>query len=176
MKIGILSDTHDNVVAVDEIIDILNAQNIPVAMHAGDLIHPGVVQKFESYYQGTLHFVLGNNDGEKVVITELAHSSEKLLCHNREMELELQGKRIYMNHYSHIGEAFSELGKFDLCIGGHDHHQRVIRSDKSVFINPGHTLVNTRIHQDYPKHLQHTFAIFDLATMQEEVIELTTSY
>src|SRR6185369_2843406 len=121
MKVAVLSDTHDNTPAIVWIIEYLNEHQIPVALHAGDLINPGVVGRFIQHYTGKFHFVFGNNDGEQARSAVRAHESQNTICHIELMKLELDGRKIFMNHYSDISEEVAKSEAFDIAIGGHDH-------------------------------------------------------
>lgn len=44
MKIAIISDTHDNSPAIVWIIEYLNENGITMALHAGDMINPGILE------------------------------------------------------------------------------------------------------------------------------------
>src|SRR3989344_3654248 len=105
MKIALISDTHDNSPAVTWIIEYLNQNKIPVTFHAGDIINPTIITRFRDHFQGHLHFVLGNNDGEVMMLTQIADQAKNLTCHNKEMSLEIEGKHLFMNHYSTFAEA-----------------------------------------------------------------------
>lgn len=65
MKIALITDTHDNTPAIAWIIQYLNEHSITIALHAGDLINPGVVLRFNKHFKGHFHFIFGNNDGER---------------------------------------------------------------------------------------------------------------
>lgn len=175
MKIAIVSDTHDNTPAVVWIIEYLNLHNITTCLHAGDLINPGIIRRFAKHYQGHLHFAFGNNDGEQSKLTQIATSEPNLTCHHQEMRLELQGKRIFMNHYSSISESVTKSQEFDICIGGHDHQYRILKHVKSLFINPGNTVTKDKwLPQDADK--QSGFVTLDLATMKSERILLPQDF
>ena len=64
MKIAIISDTHDNHAAVTWILDYLKKNNIATIFHGGDLVQPGVAQRFADQ-ASNFYFVFGNNDGEQ---------------------------------------------------------------------------------------------------------------
>lgn len=100
MKIAIMSDTHDNSPAIVWIIEYLNQHQIKTAFHAGDMINPGILYRFRDHYQGHLHFIFGNNDGEQALAERRANASPNLTCHLQEMRLELEGRKLFMNHYS----------------------------------------------------------------------------
>lgn len=64
MKLGIISDTHDDVNNVREAIEIFNREGVQYVIHAGDYVFPGIVMEFKRL-NAKLIGVLGNNDGEK---------------------------------------------------------------------------------------------------------------
>lgn len=61
MIVGVISDTHDNVSAVDSAVSIFEERGVETVIHCGDVIAPPVVPHFEGL---EVHAVLGNNDGE----------------------------------------------------------------------------------------------------------------
>src|SRR6185437_8893074 len=63
MKIGIISDSHDDMENVQESISIFNRNEVEYVIHAGDYIFPGIIKEFEKS-KAKLIGVLGNNDGE----------------------------------------------------------------------------------------------------------------
>ena len=69
MKIGIISDTHDDINNVRRAIKIFNNNELNYVIHAGDYIFPGIIQEFGELNR-SIKFVgvLGNNDGEKIGI------------------------------------------------------------------------------------------------------------
>jgi uncharacterized protein len=173
MKIGVMSDTHDNSPAVVAIIHLLNERKIEVALHAGDIGNPGILRRFRDHYTGTLHFVFGNNDGEKSGMTQLAADAENLVCHNREMDIEMGGKKIFMNHYTYIAKAMAQTGEYDLCIGGHTHQYEVEEYGKTLYINPGNTVTKVKW-QAYPKEeTESSFVVLDLKDLSFEQVKLS---
>jgi len=98
MKIGIISDTHDDIENVQKAIEIFNVERVQYVIHAGDYIFPGIVKEFEKL-NSKLIGVLGNNDGEKV------HLLKNFLDIGGDLkgelaEIELDGLRfgVYMEH------------------------------------------------------------------------------
>lgn len=175
MNIAILSDTHDNTPAIVWIIEYLNQHQIPVALHAGDMINPGIPRRFAQHYQGHLHFIFGNNDGEQALLERRAQQAPNLTCHLGEMQLELEGKKIFMNHYSSISELVAQSGKFDVCIGGHDHQFRIIPHGKSLFINPGNTVTKDTWLPQEPDR-ESSFVVLNLETMETERVMLPPEF
>ena len=59
MKIGLISDTHDNIRNIQKVIISFNDIQVRVVIHAGDIVSPGTVEAFDGM---RLIGVLGNND------------------------------------------------------------------------------------------------------------------
>lgn len=175
MNIAIISDTHDNSPAIVWIIEYLNEHNIDVALHAGDMINPGILYRFRDHYQGELHFVFGNNDGEMALAEKRALESKNLSCHLQEMRQEFAGKKIFMNHYSTISESVAKGNEFDVCVGGHDHRYRAIQHGSTLFINPGNTVTKDKwLPQEADK--ESSFVVLDLETMKHERVMVPTTF
>ena len=66
MKIGLISDTHDNIQNIGKAVRKFNDKHVDVVIHAGDFINPIAV---ESLAGVTLVGVLGNNDTDIVGLT-----------------------------------------------------------------------------------------------------------
>ncbi len=66
MKIGIISDTHDDILNTNKAIDIFSQNNVSIVIHAGDFVAPPVVTEFKRLSKNGVKIigVLGNNDGE----------------------------------------------------------------------------------------------------------------
>ena len=47
MKIGIISDTHDDIINTNKAIDVFKENNVSVVIHAGDFVAPPVVSEFK---------------------------------------------------------------------------------------------------------------------------------
>ncbi|HAU98729.1 MAG TPA: YfcE family phosphodiesterase [Candidatus Pacebacteria bacterium] len=169
MRIAIISDTHDNTPAIVWIIEYLNKQGIKVALHAGDLINPGILHRFRDHYEGHLYFVFGNNDGEKALAMSRSEAAKNLTCYPFEFKQEFGGKKFFMDHYSAISELMAKSGEFDVCIGGHDHTYRVKKYEKCLFINPGNCVTKDKWLQQ-PTEKESSFVILDTATMQTEKV------
>ena len=67
MKIGIISDTHDDITNTNKAIDIFEHNKVEVVIHAGDMISPPVINEFKRLTENGVKFfgIFGNNDGEK---------------------------------------------------------------------------------------------------------------
>ena len=47
MKIGIISDSHDDITNVNKAIGIFEEMNVESIIHAGDIISPPIIKEFK---------------------------------------------------------------------------------------------------------------------------------
>ena len=59
MKIGIISDTHDNIENIQKAVKEFNNRHVEIVLHAGDFVSPIAVESFAGI---KLVGILGNND------------------------------------------------------------------------------------------------------------------
>lgn len=169
MKAAIISDTHDNTPAIAWMINYLHEKNISLAFHAGDIVNPGNIALFEKTFNGELHFVFGNNDGEHGRILRNISQSEKVFCYFEAMDAVFHDRRIFMNHFSEISELVAQNNLFDIVIGGHDHKYRVKKFGKTVFVNPGSTSKTDFILGRSSKD-ESSFVVIDLVSLETQRI------
>lgn len=171
MKIALLSDTHDNLVAVDQVLKLLKKRKIGTVIHCGDLVAPFTLMRFKEDYDGQFYFVFGNNDGEKVGLMRIAETSQgKIVCLGNEGEIEIDGKNIFCTHESLIAILVAKSGEYDFCFGGHDHRQRKEVFAKTIFVNPGN--LTTKRDGELYKSADHCLVLVDLQNGEVERIDL----
>ncbi len=121
MKICIVSDSHDRGHMLAAAIAEAKTRGAACVLHCGDLI--GTNTLLASLKLGLpIHVIHGNNLGDTVSISRLAHQSGGMLqYHGNDASLELHGRKIFMTHYPHIGKAFASAGDHDLVCCGHSH-------------------------------------------------------
>ncbi len=157
MKIGILSDSHDNLTKLQKAVDILNEREIPEIIHAGDLVAP-FTHNILGNLKGSLHVIFGNNDGESLGLKNVFPQIVK-----QPLELELDGLRFVVFHEPAGAKMMAKSGYADVVIYGHTHKLN-IKQGRSLIINPGE-ICGWR----YGKA---TMAIFDTKTKDVEIVEL----
>lgn len=64
MKIGIISDTHDNLPAVEEAVKVFNSAAVGLIIHAGDWNAPFSLAKLGA--KAKISGIFGNVDGERL--------------------------------------------------------------------------------------------------------------
>ncbi len=160
MKIGIMSDSHDNLPLIDKAVEVFNREEVDLVLHAGDFVSPftaSVLQGLNTKLVG----VFGNNDGDKRFLLRRFKDIAEL--HDDHCELEIEGKRIALMHQPTFLEALVASGRYDLIVYGHT-HQIDVRREPTVVVNPGECggwTSNTS-----------TIATVDLDSMMPEVFTL----
>ncbi len=163
MKIGVMSDTHDRIDAVDRAIEFFNRQGVKHVLHAGDLVSPFVAPRFAKL-NAKLYYVWGNNEGDRSFITvKFGEIGVKPL--GEFATLELAGRKIALLHGTseRVVEALARSGLFDVVVRGHTHRAGISR-DKALVINPGEVCGYLTGRQ--------TVALLDLSSLEAEIVEL----
>ena len=132
MRVGILSDTHDNIEAVARVVKEFNARQVDFVIHAGDYCAPFSLRPFRELACDWLG-VLGNNDGETEGLTAVSRGRIK----PGPAVLKQEGKRILVDHMNPLRDALAKSGQFDLLVFGHTHTLEVYREGECLCVNPG---------------------------------------
>jgi putative phosphoesterase len=134
MRIGILSDTHDQVARTARAVRMLIAEGVEALCHCGDLTGPDVVAecgRLPSYY------VFGNNDFQEEQLRQ-AMIDRGGTCLDRGGVLVLQGRRVAMTH----GDSPAEVKRLRalkpaFLLFGHSHRPTDQQDGPTRLINPG---------------------------------------
>ena len=135
--IGIVSDTHDNVSAVESIVETFEDEGVDTVIHCGDYIAPPVLRFFDTD-AFELHGVLGNNDGEVDGLKATFDAMDAEL-HGRFADLALDGARFAVLHGEDKEEVeeYAESGEYDYVLYGHYHVKEKREVGGTVVLNPG---------------------------------------
>ena len=167
MKIGILSDTHDQIERVKKVVKILNKERVSLVIHCGDVAAPFTLQFYKDL-NCPIKFLFGNNTGD---IYRHFTYSKKFGLHDYEFgtffSLTIEGKKISVYHGDHqeITEALIKCGDYDCVFSGHDHIARIEKRGKVLFVNPGSLLDPYKEGMKLP-----SIAIYDSADHQAKLI------
>ncbi|MFW9902416.1 MAG: metallophosphoesterase [Candidatus Thorarchaeota archaeon] len=170
MRIAVLSDTHDNIQNITKAVSIINKSNIDALIHCGDYVAPFVKRwfdKLDDSIKKNFYGVFGNNDGDKLFLTQNLGQICEFAENGNEMILELGGKRIFVCHMPRQKtiDALANSGSFDIILTGHTHTLSNKKLDNgSLVVNPGELCgyLTGRA----------TFVIIDTDKMESEIIEL----
>lgn len=132
-RIGVLSDTHNDCVATEEAIRLLDAAGATSFIHCGD-VGPDVFRVLPS---GRTHAVAGNTDDEWLCARMAAQCD--ITWHQRFGRLPIGAIRVAFLHSDDRRAYYSALssGDFDLVLCGHTHVAEDTMVDDVRVVNPG---------------------------------------
>jgi uncharacterized protein len=135
MRIGVVSDTHGQVVFTRQALAMLESCEVEQVIHCGDIGSVEIVRLFTSW---PTHFVFGNVDDNREQLRQ-AIGDVNGFCHERRGELELAGRRIAFLHGDDL-RLLNDLvagGRFDLVCHGHTHVASHVMHGSTHVLNPG---------------------------------------
>jgi putative phosphoesterase len=136
MKIGILSDSHDQVWNLRAALAALDRE-AQLLIHCGDLCSPFIVPLLAEGFGGPVHAVFGNNDADRYRLQLQAARSERVRLEGESWLGELGGKRFAVQHFDDLARPLAASGEFDVVCFGHNHRLEVERVESTWLINPG---------------------------------------
>lgn len=192
MKVVILSDIHDHVHYLSEALNFVKSYKELII--CGDLCSPFVLDLVTNQFAGSVHMVLGNNDGDLYRISqkisqriklcgeflELIEINDQLIERKNFEQLykldyfdkEHGTTRIAVSHFPEIAKAISPSGLYDLICYGHNHQYAVRKQNGSILLNPGSIMGYL---PSQKCHVLPSFAIFDTVTREIEQLEINFS-
>lgn len=160
MKVGIIADTHDNIVAIQKAVQYFNSRAVDYVLHAGDFVAPFSLKELVKV-KSRLLGVFGNNDGERKGLLYIYRH-----IYESPFNIILEGRHIIVTH---MLESISKRSKMntDVIISAHTHVAEIIHGSP-MYINPGECggWVNKKS----------TVAVLDLETLHTEIIDLSTVF
>ena len=164
MKIGIISDTHDNLPQIKKAVEIFNREKVELVLHAGDFVSPFTFLEFKNI-NCPLKGVFGNNDGDKLYLQEKFKVIGEL--YPAPYIVKINNKNVIMLHKEKLIDALAESQKYDVIIYGHTHRTDLRKIGKTLIINPGECGGwLTR---------KSTIGLLDLKTLEAKIIKLASS-
>jgi putative phosphoesterase len=137
MKVGLISDTHDNLSMVERALVIFKREGVEAIVHAGDWVAPFTVRKFQDF-SGRLYGSYGNNDGEIIGLSRAFREMDAVV-RGEFTEFELDGERAVVIHgtYPPVLRAITRSGEFPTIITGHTHIPLIEKQEGVLLVNPG---------------------------------------
>lgn len=131
-RIGIISDTHDNVEKIEKAIHYFNEVDVDLVIHAGDIVSPFIAAKFNNLNMDFVA-IYGNNDGDKLGLRKTLKYRIFEDPHN----FKIRGKEFFITHRERLIDSLEKSEDYDVIIYGHTHKADVRKTDKTIVINPG---------------------------------------
>ncbi len=130
MKIGILSDSHDNLPKIEKAVKFFNKQKVGFVLHAGDFVAPFTILKFKNLkcdWRG----IFGNNDGERTGLARISEGKIKV----GPLRITLDNQKVTLVH--DINTINPDAEDAVLIIFGHTHKSQILKKNSKLIINPG---------------------------------------
>jgi len=156
-SVGIMADSHDNMVAIKKAVEIFNQRRVDLVIHAGDLVAPFTARELKKL-NCPLIITYGNNDGEILGLNSVFNGQ----IFQPPYQLMINNKKALILHDPIVIDELQQTD-LDVIIYGHL-HKVDIRTGKPLIINPGECggwLYGTS-----------TIAIWNVKSDDVEVIEL----
>ena len=133
--IGLISDSHDNLEALRQIVDIFNTLECSLVIHAGDFVAPFAAREL-SRLRCPLQAVFGNCDGEKEGLIKAIKGWGHI--QPAPAEFNAAGLKFHLRHIPLPPEHLTSLrGKVDVYLFGHTHKPMVEEKEGLLVVNPG---------------------------------------
>jgi putative phosphoesterase len=163
MKLAILSDAHDNIWKLAELLEDVGRSGAEALLFCGDLCAPFTLQQIGEAFAGPVHVVQGNNDGDVLLLTRIAGGLDNVTWHGLFAYLEFDGRQVALNHYPQIAHDQARSGQYDLVCHGHDHMANVESHGASLLVNPGEVM---------GRFGKSTYAVYDTSSGSAELREV----
>ena len=164
MLVGIISDTHDNLPMIDEVVARLNKDGVQLVLHAGDYISPFVPSHFKPL-KARLVGVFGNNCAERELLkkrfAEIGAEVKSFF-----VDIEVDGLKVALlhGHEEALLNSLINSGIYDVLVYGHLHKADVRTVRETLVINPGEVC-------GYLSG-EHTYALLDVERRKAEIIRM----
>lgn len=134
MKLGVVSDTHNNLKNVARIVELFNAATVDVVVHTGDITQAKTLDVF-AHLEAPMCGVFGNNDQERDALESAIASHGFEFC-EPPFEVTWASRRVLVVHDPLELEGVVSR-EHDLALHGHTHLHRIEQNGDQLLFNPG---------------------------------------
>jgi putative phosphoesterase len=134
MKIGIVSDTHNNLKNVQRIVELFNAASVERVIHTGDITQAKTIDIFAEL-EMPLYGVYGNNDQERDSLVA-AVDRHGFIFQDPPFTLDWAERSIMVVHDPLEFEGHLDT-RHEVALHGHTHMYRYEQRESQVMFNPG---------------------------------------
>ncbi len=135
MRVGLLSDTHDRVPAIDALLKEMLARDVNFVLHAGDYCSPFSLKPFQDH-NVAMAGVFGRNDGDREGIRSYAEQGMGQELFESPHSIKLLELKVLIVH--DIGDVSERsVLAHSIVIHGHTHLQEMKTRGDTLIVNPG---------------------------------------
>ena len=138
MLIGVMSDTHDDILQTKKAVSHFNREGVEQVLHAGDLVSPFMLDILKEL-SAPLSAVFGNNDGDRSLLEKKSAAYPHLRIAGTFARPDMGGMRIALVHGNdrELLETLAGCTSIDLLVYGHTHRPEVRMRGSLLIVNPG---------------------------------------
>lgn len=164
MRIGVVSDTHDDIGNVKKIIRIFKNEKIERVIHLGDYVAPPLLMLFKGF---KVTGVFGNNDGYKYGLMQVFKEIDgDILGDFGIINIDGLKTALYHGEFREISEALAKSGDYDIVFCGHFHKSENTVFNNTLLLSPGSA------HSYFKKDSSPTFGILDTESKKFDIISI----
>lgn len=134
MRIGVVSDTHNQLRNVRRIVELFNTARVDRVVHTGDITQARTLEAFEGL-EAPLVGVYGNNDVERDALAAAARSAG-IRLEEPPLSVAWAERRLLIVHDPHFLAA-EQVASHDVVLHGHVHRPVHERRGGTLLFNPG---------------------------------------
>lgn len=135
MKIGIISDSHDNIDNIKRCVEVFIERGIQFVIHLGDYVNPNSVRAFKGV---RLIGVFGNNDGDRFrLINAFNEIGGEIKGDFYEFKEDNLRFACYHGTEPQLRDALIECRRYDVVLYGHTHECVNTKRGSTIILNPG---------------------------------------
>ncbi|HTO71417.1 MAG TPA: YfcE family phosphodiesterase [Myxococcota bacterium] len=134
MRVGVISDTHDNARNVARIVEVLRGARVERVIHTGDITRPATLELLAELAVPVFG-VFGNNDTERDALSGVAARHGFALA-DPPLHLHWAGRHVTVVHDRAAHPELADGGR-DVLLHGHDHRRSLERRNGVLIFNPG---------------------------------------
>ncbi|MCD4704989.1 YfcE family phosphodiesterase [bacterium] len=133
-KIAIISDSHDNIVRIDQMLKKINKLNIRTIIHCGDVCTADTLKYLCNNFSGKIYLSLGNVDIDHGINQK---NLKNIKIFPKFGEIKIDNLKIAFVHYPDKAKRLAKTKKYDFVFYGHTHQPWEEKINDCKVINPG---------------------------------------
>lgn len=135
MRIGLMSDTHDRVPAIDALLREMLSRGVNFVLHAGDFCSPFSLKPFQDH-NIAMAGVFGRNDGDhEGLMSAAAQGVGQELFESPHGMIMLDSKILIVHDIGEVVER--SVLAHRIVVHGHTHLQEMKTRNDTLIVNPG---------------------------------------
>jgi putative phosphoesterase len=185
MKTLICSDIHDHIINLKEALKAADTAGCNAMLCCGDLCSPFVLDVIHKGFNGPVHIIFGNNDGDQfhmerkaTVLNATREPGKKIHLHG-EFVLKSKGELLdgfpqnvsfAAYHYPLLAAAIAQGSNLDAVFCGHSHRVSIEKTGATLLLNPGSVMGYDASSPELP--IRPTIILLNWNSLEADVIEL----